>query len=289
MQFCRRSERDCQLALESLAHQTAKELTANESTLTMRLTSILLLISLFAMGLRTFGQTNHKLSEAQTAALKLNEQGVAQAKARQYEAAVASFREAIRRESRHSGFYKNLGVAYLNWARPGQALEPLQEAVRLKPNCGESHFYLAIAKSELAWHVEAITSYEDAARHGWTSAELYSNLGWSYYLAGQHKKALAPLRLAASLAPNDPLILNNLGVVSATLGRHDEAAAALRTALRLKPAVALTHYNLGLIYAAKGDRRAALQQHKILNALAPDLGKVLYKEIYRDLLIVLEK
>jgi hypothetical protein len=68
----------------------------------MRLTGILLLISLLAIASRAPGQTKQRLSDAQLALLELNEQAVLHAKARRYEEAIASIREAIRRESRLS-------------------------------------------------------------------------------------------------------------------------------------------------------------------------------------------
>jgi Flp pilus assembly protein TadD len=137
-----------------------------------RLTSILLLILLLAMVPRTPGQTKQRLSEAQVERLELNEQGVLHAKARRYEEAIASIREAIRREPRLAGLYKNLGVAYINWSRPAEALEPLRQALKLEPDCGQCHFYLGVANTELGRHAEATKAYQDALRNGWTSADL---------------------------------------------------------------------------------------------------------------------
>lgn len=255
----------------------------------MRLTCTLLMIFLLAVVPRALGQTKQKLSEAQLVLLELNEQAVLHAKMRRYEEAIASIREAIRREPRLSGLYKNLGVIYINWGRPADALEPLRQALKLEPDCGQSHFYLGVANTELGRHAEATKAYEDALRNGWTGADLYSNLGWSYYLIGQPKKALLPLQTAASLTTDDHKILNNLGVVYASLARYDEAAKTLREVLILKPGLALARYNLGWVYLAKNDRTAALEQYSILKTQASELSKDLYKRIYADFLTAVEK
>lgn len=118
---------------------------------------------------------------------------------------------------------------------------------------------------------------------------MYSNLGWSYYLNGQRKNALKSLQLAASLAPNDYKILNNLGVVYAGMGRYDEAAKTLRKVLLLQPTLALPRYNLGWVYVAQNDRTSALEQYGILKTHAPELSGALYKRIYRNFLIAVEK
>jgi Flp pilus assembly protein TadD len=148
---------------------------------------------------------------------------------------------------------------------------------------------VALAHPDLGRHAEAIKAYEDALRTGWTSADLYSNLGWSYYLLGQPKNALEPFQMAVSLAPDDHTILNLLGVVYARMGRYDEAAKTLRKVLLLKPELALVRYNLGWVYCAKNDRTAALEQYSILKTQAPELGSDLYKRIYRDFLTAAKK
>jgi Flp pilus assembly protein TadD len=123
----------------------------------------------------------------------------------------------------------------------------------MQPDCGRSHFYLGVANSQLARHEEAIRNYEHAIRHGWTEAVVYSNLGWSYFLRGEHKKALSSLQIARGLAPTDVQILNNLGVVNARLAQYDEAIKSLKRALFLRPELVMSRYNLGCVYVAQND------------------------------------
>jgi tetratricopeptide (TPR) repeat protein len=95
--------------------------------------------------------------------------------------------------------------------------------------------------------------------------------------------------MGARLAPADPKILNNLGVAYARIGRYGEAAETLQRALLLDPELVSARYTLGVVYATKSNRLAAMEQYQILKTLAPDLGKELYKEIYRDLLTVIDR
>ena len=254
----------------------------------MRLKSILLSIFLLGIAAESAGQIQRP-TERQEALVELNEQGVNHAKARRYQEAIAAIRAAIRREPRFTDLYKNLAAAYINSGQPAYALEPLDQALKLEPDRGDFYFYLGVANSKLERHVEATRAYEDALQHGWSTADLYSNLGWSYYLCGKVKKALEPLRTAARLAPEDHKILNNLGVIYAGLGHYEEAAQTLLKALQLRPDLTLSRFNLGWVYANMKDRRAALEQYSILQAHAPDLGRELYQEIYRDFLIEVKK
>jgi Flp pilus assembly protein TadD len=282
-----RKESTSQLALSNFLIWMRGE-TTNVLERTMRLINVLISIFLLSIAAESRGQAQ-SIAERQKALLELNEEGVILAQAKRYQEAIAAIREAIRREPQYPELYKNLATAYINSGQPADALEPLGQALKLEPNRADFHFYLGVANSELGRHLEATKAYEAALRHGWNTADLYSNLGWSYYLSGKAEKALEPLRNAERLEPEDHKILNNLGVVYASLGDYEEAAQTLRKALQLKPDLTLTRFNLGWVYATMKNRRAALEQYNILQTQAPQLGRELYKEIYRDLLIELKK
>jgi len=70
------------------------------------------------------------------------------------------------------------------------------------------------------------------------------------------EEALAALRLAARLRPNDPLALSNLGTVLHRSGDWEASAQAYRHALAIRPELPNLHYNLGNAYldaAIQGD------------------------------------
>ena len=70
---------------------------------------------------------------------------------------------------------------------------------------------------------------------------------------GKLIEAIAELREAVRLKPEDDGAHYNLGRALYNQGRLDEAVAVLRTALRLKPDHAAAHNNLGNAYSTKGN------------------------------------
>lgn len=74
----------------------------------------------------------------------------------------------------------------------------------------------------------------------------------------QGKDAVAVLRMAAELSPDDPDTLNNLATAQARRGLHSDAAATCRRALRLRPDFPEAHNNLGNALHQLGEHEAAI-------------------------------
>src|SRR5215204_908175 len=85
--------------------------------------------------------------------------------------------------------------------RFAEAVEPLRQALKLKPDFADAHY----------------------------------NLGFALHSLGQSAEAVEPLRRATQLDPADADAPVYLGAALAKLGRHAEAAAAYEQAARLSP------------------------------------------------------
>lgn len=66
--------------------------------------------------------------------------------------------------------------------------------------------------------------------------------------AGHLDDALATVREALRLAPDDPIGHNNAGVILDAAGQYDLAMRELRVAVRLAPDYEEAHYNLAHVY-----------------------------------------
>jgi tetratricopeptide (TPR) repeat protein len=62
--------------------------------------------------------------------------------------------------------------------------------------------------------------------------------------------------------------------------RYQEAIKAFKEAVRINPKLALAHWGLASNYLKLGDREAALQEHKIMQTLDPDLARKFEKHLY---------
>lgn len=72
-----------------------------------------------------------------------------------------------------------------------------------------------------------------------------------------------------------PTVQRYLGDAYWELGRLEDAAGMYRSSLKIKPDQAETRFRLGVIYLKQGAREAALEQHRELSKLDPDLAQKL--------------
>jgi len=113
-------------------------------------------------------------------------------------------------------------------------------------------------------------------------------LGAVHGQLGRHTEALAPMRQAVTLSPQDASAHNNLGNVLLALGKLDEAKASFQQALTINPRFAVAHYNLGNAFKDMrklGEAEASYQRaieiepayadaHNNLGSIFGQIGKV---------------
>ena len=120
--------------------------------------------------------------------------------------------------------------------KPGEALPPLRESVRLNPGSAAARYHLAAA----------LRATDD--------------------LAG----AEAELREAVKLAPDSGPAHELLGVLLYKRGAAPDAITELRAGVRLQPKDPAAHYNLAQALEKTGERKAATEEYRIASTLAPD-------------------
>ena len=114
------------------------------------------------------------------------------------------------------------------------AMASYREALRLEPYHADALIKLAVLLEELGRKAEAIRLYEEGIRHA-PCLEFYVNLGALLIATDRADLAVGALQAAIRLAPNCAAAHVNLGMAHAALG-HDEAAlASIRRGLELHP------------------------------------------------------
>jgi Flp pilus assembly protein TadD len=118
--------------------------------------------------------------------------------------------------------YLARGRAKLEQDRLNEAIRELSRAVSLDSRLSEAHNLLAVAYDRKGLHDRARESFERALDHE-PDAQTLNNLGYSLYLSGNYRAAVARLKRAAKLAPSDARIWNNLALAQCRLGKYDDA------------------------------------------------------------------
>lgn len=144
-------------------------------------------------------------------------------------------------------YHYNIGAAYIDSGKHKEAIEPLKQAIRIKPD------------------------YVDA----------YYNLGYAYDESGKLREAIDAYKQAIRIKPDYTMAYYNLGAAYIRLDMYQEGIRALKQAINIKHDFAEAHYILGLVYI-KGlnDKDSALEECRILKTLNGELADKLFERIY---------
>lgn len=101
----------------------------------------------------------------------------------------------------------------------------------------------------------------------------WKGLGAICNARGRSEDALAPMRRALELSPDDYEIHNNLGLALQRLGLLTEAAGSYSSAIELRPDYAAAHNNLANVYSLLGRVSQAEQSYRNALAINPDYAE----------------
>jgi tetratricopeptide (TPR) repeat protein len=201
---------------------------------------------------------------------------------RDYDGAVACFREAIRLDPKNAIAHHNLGIVLRDTGDTDGAIAKFRDALRLDPEFIHAHRTLGTALSRKGDYDGAIACFREAIRLNPNDAGSHNTLGSFLSNAKKdHFGAVACFREAIRLDPDYALAHANLGIALSRKGDVDEAIAAYREAIRLDPK-ASTHFELGKALRRKGDIDGAIAADQEAIRLDPthagahiDLGAIL--------------
>jgi len=129
----------------------------------------------------------------------------------------------------------NLGGALLVRGEIEEAIQQLQEGLRLDPNYAEAHSNLGVALARRGRSADAIDHYREALRLDPYQTQAYSNLGNALLQQGRVREAITSFEEGLAMDPADPQARTNLAGALLREGRIDEAIGELERVLRVTP------------------------------------------------------
>ncbi len=178
-------------------------------------------------------------------------------------------------------FWREVGMLYLGLEDFGRARVCFEFSLRTRPNDPDSLCGLGVACSESERWDEAVTAFERAVSVQPKDADFRYNLGLAYEEAGRPRDAVRQYETAARLDRSSGDALLALGLIHLDLKHFDQAVAALRQAARVAPDDAVVQYDLGAVLFVAGQDDEARRQRDLLKGLDPAGAKKLEK-LMRD-------
>jgi len=169
------------------------------------------------------------------------------------------YRTIIQRNGRCWLAYNNLGVVLVKAGKPKEAIECIQEALRLKPDYGSAQYNMGNALAASGESRKAIPHYEQCLRLNPKDPDAHYYLGNALSRLGRVNEAIEHYKEAVRLRPNYTDARNNLGNALASAGEFPEAIEQYEQCLRSNPDDAEVHNNMGLALARVGDNRRAAE------------------------------
>lgn len=209
-------------------------------------------------------------------------------------------------------YWLRLAQAQLNLGRPARAMIAVDRASMLAPDNPEVLFWRGLALDKQGLHSQAI----DALKHSLVAKPLQPDKVWQilgnvYYRLLLYPEAIAALREAVKLAPDqlsyqgelgvmlkdggqdeealklflvlrdktpqDPFPWRQVGYMKYKFGRHAEAIPELEQSLRLAPEQVQVWHALGECYALTGRPDDARRAYQRLRGLNPERAEQLYR------------
>jgi tetratricopeptide (TPR) repeat protein len=153
------------------------------------------------------------------------------------------------------------------WANPVSLWE---DTVRKSPNKRRAHFQLGYAYDQQTRYGQALEEFQKTAELGPLTPDLLLDWGLVYDHLGQFDQALAKFQQAAAMKPTAH-VYTQIGMAYAQQSRWLESLQALATAEKLDPRFPDTYVYRGKVYLNANQVPAAIQEYRRALAIDPTL------------------
>jgi len=178
-----------------------------------------------------------------------------------YEMAIQMRVDTLVTKHRMWGYYRALGLLYLNTGELDKAKEITQQAVRFDSEQAEAWYLLAQILTANGDYGAALETIQEALAlypNRDTYVTAYINIGVALQQANENKKALAIYDDVLQKTPNRADVLFNAGIAHFSLGAYQDAIQYFEKALVLTPDDLEIYLGLAQAYAGFGDIKTAL-------------------------------
>ncbi|MCC5666283.1 tetratricopeptide repeat protein [Nostoc sp. CHAB 5784] len=193
------------------------------------------------------------------------------------EEAIASYDQALKFKPDDHYAWNNRGNALRNLGRTEEAIASYDQALKFKPDYHYAWYNRGYALDNLGRYKEAIASYDQALKFKPDYHYAWYNRGYVLDNLGRYKEAIASYDQALKFKPDDHYAWNNRGYVLGKLGRNEEAIASYDQALKFKPDDHEAWNNRGIALGKLGRNEEAIASYDQALKFKPDYHYAWYE------------
>jgi protein O-GlcNAc transferase len=173
---------------------------------------------------------------------------------------------AVRAKPRDPRIQNAYGIALQRQGRFEESLAYFRTALQLDPMFADAAHNYALALLTVNRPAEALATLE---KHRFNTADHYALHGTALNALGRSAEAVAPLRRAYELAPDNESYAYDLAIVLLRVEKSEEAAGVLKKARKLFPASAKIHAASGMLDYLNGRNAEAAKEYEAATKLEP--------------------
>ena len=238
------------------------------------------IISLFTQGQlqQALSESSQLLERFPNSVVLYNIAGACNAGLMQFDAAIRSYKKALKINPDYADAYSNMGNALKDKGDLEAAIQSYKQALKIKPDYAQAYNNMGNALKDKGDLEAAIQSYKQALKIKPDYAQAYSNMGNALKSQGDVEAAIDSFKQALKIKPDYAQAFNNMGNALSEKGDLEAAIENYKQALKIKPDYVQAYNNIAIALKDKGDLEAAIDSYKQVLKIKPD-----YAEIYRNL------
>tara|TARA_B100000780_G_scaffold24316_1_gene15477 strand:+ start:673 stop:2637 length:1965 start_codon:yes stop_codon:yes gene_type:complete len=190
------------------------------------------------------------------------------------EIALDSYKQALRIKPYYAEVYNNMGIALKDKGDLEAAIDSFNQALKIKPDYAEAYYNTGITLKDKGDLEAAIDSFNQALKIKPDYAEVYNNMGIALKEKGDLEAAIGSFKQALKSKPDFAEVYNNMGIALKDRGSLEAAIDSYKQALKIKPDYAEVYYNMGIALKGKDDLEAAIYSYEQALKIKPDYASV---------------
>ena len=236
------------------------------------------LINLYGQGQlqQALGQVAVMLEEFPRSLALHNICGASHAGLGKFDAAIESYKKAIKIKPNFANTYYSIGNALKGKGDLDAAIQSYKQALTIKPDFAEACSNMGAALKDKGELDESIKSYKQALKINPGFAEVYYNMAIVLTDKGELYAAIESYKQAIKIKPNYVEAYSNMGAALKDKGELDAAIEICKQAIKIKPDHVEAYNNMGAALKDKGELDAAIEIYKRALQIKPDYADVHY-------------
>ena len=217
------------------------------------------IINLYSQGQlqQTLCQASEMLKQFPNSSILYDISGVANARLKQFDAALENYSKAIKINPQSAEIYNNRGIALDQIGQLDEAIESYEQALTINPDYAEALSNMGLALKGKGDLESAMVKFKQAIKINPTDANTYHNIGMTLNDMGADEAAITSFKQAIEINPNFSEAYFSMANSLRYQGNFEVAILNYKHALKIKPDFAEAYNNMGSVFKTNRHYREA--------------------------------